>query len=184
MNSNKKGYVTGIIDGEGYMGITNCGTQIRLVVTSTDKKLPNHLTKITGKGYSALCKRRADGRRIPAWQWLCFNGEAVELLQRIHPHLIVKQRQAKWILRFADYKANQQKLGNIDKQKIAQFGVQCGKKIRALNSRQRNKRLLKTLKLKNNHLPLASEFSPKYISAVPFEEIKRRLQRLRSFRNN
>jgi hypothetical protein len=111
-------------------------------------------------------------------------AKPVELLRKIHPNLIVKQRQAKWILRFADYKANQQKLGNIDKQKIAQFGIQCGKKIRALNSRQRNKRLLKSLKLKNDYLSLASEHSLKYVPTVPFEEIKRRLQRLRSFRNN
>ena len=108
--------------------------------------------------------------QIPAWQWLCFNGGAVELLQKIHPNLIVKQRDRQ--SRYCDLPI----IGQISKsleisteQKIAQFGVQCGKKIRALNSRQRNKRLLKTLKLKSDHLPLFNfRIFQKYASTVPF----------------
>lgn len=167
------------------MGITNKGTQIRLIVTNTDKKLLNHLTKITGKGYSALCSRDPEGKRIPAWQWLCFNGEAVELLRKIHSNLIVKQRQAKWILRFADYKANQQKLGNVDKQTIARFGIFCAQKVRELNSRQKNKRILKAMERKNGIGSfLDSDPCLNYVPRVSLEEIKKRLSRLKTFRNN
>jgi len=70
-------YLAGIIDGEGYLGLTNRGKQMRLVVTSTDERLPRYLAERTGKGYVKLSKRKHDGRRVPSWQWLCFKREEV-----------------------------------------------------------------------------------------------------------
>ena len=92
MNELECGYVTVVIDGEGYIGIGNDGRQMRMVATSTNEELCRKLAQFTGLGYSKPCRRKNDSRRIPSWQWLCLKRkEVVHILRRIRPHLIINE---------------------------------------------------------------------------------------------
>ena len=143
-----KGYLAGIIDGEGMIRIEHykrkpsIGT-IRVVVTSTHEILPQMLVKMTQAGYYTRCKRKNDGRRIPSWQWFCLGRRAVSLLQKIRAQLIIKREQADWVLKFADHLKSRQNPKAKMSEADATFGRQCAERIRSLNSRERNKRLLR-----------------------------------------
>jgi hypothetical protein len=147
MSPVEKGYVAGIIDGEGMIGIYPKGNRpsisaIRLVVTSTHEKLPQRLVEITKLGYYKLCKRKKDGRRIPSWQWFCFGPESIKLLKQINRLLIIKREQAEIVLKFEEHLKLRKNPKAKMSEEILVFGRQCAKQIRALNSRQRNKRIL------------------------------------------
>lgn len=135
-----KGYIAGIIDGEGYIGIINQGREPRVIVTSTNEILPRALVKMTRVGYAAVCKRRPDGRRLTAWQWLCLGENAIRVLRQVHDSLIIKRGQAEFVLEFDNYlKARPRPDANLNKSDAA-VGLSYAERIRALNSRQRNKR--------------------------------------------
>jgi hypothetical protein len=134
------GYLAAIVDGEGYLGITDRGRQLRMVVTSTHRQLPNRLVKMTGKGKATLCKRKKDGRRMPAWQWQCFRRDAVvSILQKIAPHMIIKQEQAKCLLAYAARFANYFNSHKPMTQQESAAAFDFSKKVQSLNSVQKNK---------------------------------------------
>ena len=141
MNQSQKGYVAGIIDGEGYIGIQDNGRQIRIVVTSTCEELLSKLATITGLGYYARCSPRKDRSRVPAWQWFCFGQNAVTVLRKIHSLLIIKHEQASLVLRFANYLKSRRFPRAPMSERDASVGLHFAKQIKALNSKERNKQL-------------------------------------------
>lgn len=118
---------------------------VRIVVTSTHEELPKQLEKYTKVGHYTISKRREDGRRIPAWQWFCLGQAAVHLLKRIGKLLITKREQAEIILKFAARMKTAKKTEGKICETDLEYGRMCAKRITALNSRQRNKRILQEM---------------------------------------
>jgi len=145
MKPNEKGYIAGIIDGEGYIGV--CGkpnvSGTRIVVTSTHQELTQMLVEMAGVGKSKQDKPRNDGCRVPSWQWSCFGHKAVGLLREIRQQLIIKRGQADCVLKIANYMRVKRRTNQPMNEADLRFCTMYAKRIKALNSRERNKRLLR-----------------------------------------
>lgn len=118
------GYIAGLIDGEGYIGILkNKGySQPRVVIGITDIRPLKKLKDITGVGTICMPKRRPN--RKQAYLWAVNNSRDICLLLKvIEPYLIVKKRNAREALailknRVLYYGKGKRKEGIVSKKPI------------------------------------------------------------------
>lgn len=104
-------YLAGILDGEGNLGIKRGKGarfplyQIIVRVGMCDTKVVKRLHEGFGGGYAVYPTKKANHR--PAHYWYTTNHVLIKsLLVRLLPHLIVKKKQAKILLKFIDVMAN------------------------------------------------------------------------------
>ena len=98
-------YLAGIVDGEGYIGISAdhrnrnpdrpCW-RLRVVVTNTNEWLMHHLKFSIGGGTIRL----RNGNLMPCYQWSIERGKAAEFLKLILPYLRLKKPQAELAIKF------------------------------------------------------------------------------------
>lgn len=112
LSETTKAYLAGLIDGEGFVGVTRArtsksaksckrGTSYRLVVgvTMTDRRPLDFAMSSTGLGKVAQKTIPNGGRRIP-FVWNVWSREAYHLLEVLLPHLLVKREVAGVCLEF------------------------------------------------------------------------------------
>ncbi|MFH1473645.1 MAG: hypothetical protein ABIE55_02005 [Candidatus Aenigmatarchaeota archaeon] len=97
-----KGYIAGIVDGEGHVFITFTRTQNYLCgvdVMNTDKRVLEFFVKYFGG--NILLRKRAKPNHKDSYRWQCFGSKAAKLCRCILPYLIVKRKQAELLLEFS-----------------------------------------------------------------------------------
>jgi len=98
-------YTAGIIDGEGYIGITKSGKHksgtirytMKVVVGSTDYPMVDFL-KVNFGG--CVSTRKTVGNRQPQWAWEVTSNKAVVFLNQIIEFLRIKRTQAELAVMF------------------------------------------------------------------------------------
>lgn len=103
------GYMAGIIDGEGNLGINSAFSQAnsrntshaaRLTITNTNITLMHWLVANVGGGYRT--RKSAAGKTGTPWsrcyQWNLFSSNLYLLLDALLPYLVLKREQAEIIL--------------------------------------------------------------------------------------
>jgi hypothetical protein len=101
------GYLAGIIDGEGCIGITsakgpasrNTSHALRLYVTSTSEELMVWLIDTFGAG-RRVSRNEKPGKWATRYDWVVYGHQAEQLLRTVLPHLVIKQAQARLALEF------------------------------------------------------------------------------------
>lgn len=103
----EKGYIAGIIDGEGCVGFTwgdAAKAQIRVTVANTNTQLIEWLKqKIGGHVFR---KKKIHAKWKTGWQWTVTSAQARRLLDEIAPFLVIKRKQAELVSAFDDSAAN------------------------------------------------------------------------------
>ena len=102
MNDFEKGWLVGIIDGEGSISMDRKGhwRQPRIKVASTDMEILDECIRITGSGACVMKKPRKSNHSI-SWCWsLSSTNKVIDVLNEIHLYLKCpkKKRRAKFIL--------------------------------------------------------------------------------------
>jgi len=113
MDLNTLGYLAGVIDGEGYIGIEktkpnknqrqiNPRYMPNICVVNTNKKLIDFLQKKWG---GSIQQRNRNGKWMKnyyktCWRWRLNQGRIVEFLTAIRPYMIVKIEQADLLLKY------------------------------------------------------------------------------------
>jgi len=105
MEESLRGYIAGLIDGEGSIYITR-DSRLRLkprlvVVTSVNRKFVEHIKDVLNtSAYIAIHSKLSYGRR-PTFALETKNQEEIiRILSDVLPHLILKKRQAELMLKF------------------------------------------------------------------------------------
>lgn len=121
LSESEKGYVAGILDGEGHFYVTSHyeGTSFsRIRVRITEKCVTDYLTKITKIGrvssYIPKGRRKDGGPKKKIYEWTV--GRRVEvrdLLLAIKPYLVLKKAHADLLLELESLK-DQGSLGHED----------------------------------------------------------------------
>ena len=100
------GWVAGIIDGEGYVGI-RCSKgrdgipkwfKPFVRVGTTDKATCNRLLFVTKVGSVRLLRRKTRAGK-PVWEWSAYCRQASEFCQTVLPLLVCKKKQAEAIVK-------------------------------------------------------------------------------------
>ena len=142
----EKGYIAGIVDGEGWIGLVNrtdrrnkdnINCQAYLMIGSTDKRLLDYLVKVTGLGhiskkYYAKDNKYAQNRK-PSWLLRFSPNSMRDLLPLIIPYLIIKRRQAEIALEYLKMTKQGCHRSNEDRIKISKLYNE----IKALNKKGR-----------------------------------------------
>ena len=123
MSEAQKGYIAGILDGEGHLYIRGHyeGTSYsRIRVRMCDKSVISYLAKTTRVGtvtsYIPNGRRKDGGPKRVIYEWtLGKRLDARDFLLAVMPHLIVKKRHAQLLLELESLKA-QGSLGHEDVQ--------------------------------------------------------------------
>lgn len=97
-------YAAGIVDGEGYIGITVNKRSIhcKVMVGMTDPEVPAWLMETFGGGLSFYPPRSSGGAKRGLHQWRVTGAKAEEFCRLLRPYLKVKHRQAELVLRFRE----------------------------------------------------------------------------------
>jgi len=98
-------YTAGIIDGEGYIGISRGGFhssgtpkyRMRVIVGTTSEELVRLLQYNFG---GSVAKRKTTGNRKQQWAWEIAALKAAKFLMKIYPYLLLKRKQAELCLSF------------------------------------------------------------------------------------
>lgn len=136
-------YLAGIIDGEGSIMFVRTGNAklngmwtswtVKLIVANTNMRLLTALQEEFG-GKIWMVNREAGNWKVGyRLQW--FGAEAVELIKRFAPHLIIKREQAGLAIQALSFRDN---LGGRGRQKceVAILALnECAEHMRALNKR-------------------------------------------------
>lgn len=110
LNKEKLSYIAGLIDGEGYIGMSKHSEnrrnkqtyyyQISIKVGMTNKLGPELLYKAFG-GYLYHETRKAPKKNV--WQWnLCGQKNVLPVLHKLLPYLIVKKKQAEKLIEYCE----------------------------------------------------------------------------------
>lgn len=103
------GYIAGIIDGEGHIGIKtafdkkkskNVSHAVRVVIVNTNVRLMEWFTSRFGGSIACSKERRADWK--PRYSWQLHGRRAEVFLDAILPFLVVKREQAEVVLRLRE----------------------------------------------------------------------------------
>ena len=106
MKRTELAYIAGIVDGEGYIGISADHRKrdpdrpcwrLRVSVTNTSEWLVQYLKFSVGGGVIVL---KSDKRLRPCYQWQIGYGKAAEFLKLILPYLQLKRPQAEIAIKF------------------------------------------------------------------------------------
>ena len=99
-------YVAGLIDGEGWIGITQRsrgGTYtIDVKVSMSDMGMPALRALEATLGGKAIPDREAADTRRPSWRWSLSGKRAATALRVVAPHLLVKREQARIALQLME----------------------------------------------------------------------------------
>ena len=104
-------YIAGIVDGEGYIGITADGKKfkhgrqnlrLRVTVTNTNEWLCQYLRFAMGGGVIIL--KQTSPKQRTCWQWQISYWRAADFLRLILPYLHLKKPQAELAIKFQDAK--------------------------------------------------------------------------------
>lgn len=104
------GYLAGIVDGEGHIGITcsfdpkgsvNKSHAPRLVIINTDLRLMSWLVELFDGAISATENKRNPQYKT-RYSWQIHGNRCEALLQALRPYLRLKGEQADVVLRFRD----------------------------------------------------------------------------------
>ena len=100
------GYIAGIVDGEGYIGIgvtlrKDIAKQpthsVRVHIVNTDPRLPKWFCDRFGGSVNR--QNPPQGKRWkPKYTWGCFGSRAEAFIEAIEPYLIIKREQAQIVL--------------------------------------------------------------------------------------
>lgn len=110
----ERGYISGIIDGEGYLGINRIKRKSNfrgfvyrptLEIGNVDPQLVEYLSNITGCGftggpYSKRSKNRDRSNERPYYKYVVYSRPLRDLLKILLPYLLLKRRQAEIIIEF------------------------------------------------------------------------------------
>ena len=106
MKRTELAYIAGIVDGEGYIGISadhrkrNPGRpcwRLRVAVTNTNEWLVQYLKFSIGGGVITLKNSK---NPKPCYQWEIKHGKAADFLKLILPYLQLKRPQAEIAIKF------------------------------------------------------------------------------------
>lgn len=112
MSQPEKAYLAGLIDGEGYVGVTRALTsksakgckrgaayRTMLAVRMTDRGPLDFAARVTGLGKVISARIPKGGKRTP-WTWVLWSKQAASVLSAIRPYLLVKGPGADVALEF------------------------------------------------------------------------------------
>lgn len=90
-------YVAGFFDGEGCVGFARCRSTIfpRILVTNTNRDVLEELQANFGGDIKPLSLRKEAWKQ--GYSWRLSWSKAVDFLERIHPYLRLKSRQAETV---------------------------------------------------------------------------------------
>ena len=107
-------YAAGLIDGEGYVGVTRTrtnkaakgcrrGVSYRTMVTvsMTDMRALKFLQRVAGNGRFTKIKKQKRSHR-QAWRWTLWSRQAANFLKLIRPYLVIKAEAADVCIAFQD----------------------------------------------------------------------------------
>jgi len=114
-----KGYLAGMIDGEGNMRLgkdQKDGLHPRIVVANTHRDAVQKLREITGIGGVYIRENRGTNWK-PVWSWNV-NGivDTEAVLVQVKDYLIVKRRQAELLLKFTEIYRSRPSYGEVTPQ--------------------------------------------------------------------
>lgn len=102
----QKGYIAGIIDGEGSICLTqnhpNEHRSPSITVTSTTKEMLFFLQELCG-GHISIVKK-AEGHHKQAWHWSLKGNASIELMTEIYSYLLVPEKYYRAKLIVQEYK--------------------------------------------------------------------------------
>lgn len=107
----EKGYLAGLIDGEGCINIAKSQGRyyvLQVITAQTNEYLLDYWQRKTGLGTLHVMKSGAENHS-DKWQWNCAFDAAVKLLGIIKPYLILKTEEARVALEFMQVCEGQQK---------------------------------------------------------------------------
>ena len=135
----QKGYLAGILDGEGCLSIRHQKEQrsfyATLQVANTDLKMIIYIFDITGIGRVHFCKRNQPNRK-DAYKWfVTVSKDIYDILDAIYPYLITKRSRADILYR----------LREIKKTPLIRKGVNRGNWIASDDVIQKQKALFTTM---------------------------------------
>lgn len=105
------GYLAGIIDGEGYIGISRDNRRYthrrryvtRLTISNTNLALLEAIRAFVGGGHIYPMKQQ-QSHHTPAWQYVIQDRATLKrVLLAVHPHLIIKKAQAAALIQFLQH---------------------------------------------------------------------------------
>ncbi|MDC7243643.1 MAG: hypothetical protein PQJ44_06880 [Sphaerochaetaceae bacterium] len=105
------GYLTGIVDGEGSLTISQCGFtknnfpqwQVIFGVTNTEPDLIDWFVKKFGsKRLTYTRKQTPNNSRKTIYRWQCTGERLRHLCQLILPHTVIKKRQVEIMIEMLD----------------------------------------------------------------------------------
>jgi hypothetical protein len=100
------GYIAGLIDGEGHIGITssfdkkkskNPSHAARVVVTNCDARLVQWLHRSVGGGLVEVDHKQRDRWRT-CYRWVLNGQNAEDMLRAVMSYLVIKREQAEIVL--------------------------------------------------------------------------------------
>jgi len=108
LSETDKAYLSGIVDGEGSVGIYRqhvgrsggAGMAVRLSIVSTTKALIDWLELKIGFGSVTTRPESVEKNRNRAYLWQAHGQNAVDLLINLTPYLVIKKRQARVAILF------------------------------------------------------------------------------------
>lgn len=110
MKIKTKAYAAGLIDGDGYLGITHAQSQrryqVEIVVGTTCRPLAKWLVKHFGGTFIVRPPPKPDTQNV--WYMWRVTGKQSQkkFLSAIQPHLVLKKEQAKNLLEFIEIEIN------------------------------------------------------------------------------
>lgn len=121
LTENQKGYIAGIIDGEGSVCLSkkaaNEHRSPELQVTSTTKEILTYLQE--------LCEGVVSSQKIykdtykPSWRWTLRGDKAINLLTQIKDQLLVPEKKYRATLIVEEYKKVTPRNGKYSPEKLA-----------------------------------------------------------------
>lgn len=145
MNDLEKGWVAGIIDGEGTILINREKKRdfhswyygLQVCVTNMDKRIIDKLKKICG-GYIILVNRKWEYR--PYYRWYIKNKNAMNLLLELDNLIISKQKEIKLAIEFQSKKKLGVPKGSWGRptfqSKEQKYFENCHKEMKAIRKRK------------------------------------------------
>ena len=152
MNDLEKGWVAGIIDGEGTILITRENKKnyhhsyygLQVCVTSVDIRIVNKLKNICG-GHIIFIRRKTKERYIPYYRWYIHRKPALKLLQELRDLIVSKEKEVGLAIKFQLKKKIGAPKGSWGRPKFKakeqEYFENCHEKMKAIRRNKRVKHL-------------------------------------------
>lgn len=116
-------WLAGLIDGDGYVGITRQRKKENtrqsasliyhpyLIISNSNLKVLEFIKKLIGYGYIHKNKKRNKPNQKPGFQYKLAKMDNLDIVLRaVQPHLRIKQKQCKLLLNFIKLRKNAKKI--------------------------------------------------------------------------